>query len=254
MMIILVGIVVVLASCKTGKEVYKIGDYYPDPKVKFSAPGTVSKGTMPIGVVFWIDPASSQDGGKTGMAGMIVSLAEENTDGKGIKWDDGWDINVYHTEATDMNSGSANMATVANYIATNNKSWNNFPAFNWVVTKMNGQTDYNATRDRWYLPAKNELKMLYAGFSGKVYESLPEWIDGANMAGYDDAGSVEARNVFNQAIVAAGGAPLETSSDPYYWSSVEDYDVLAWVVNFQNGYSFIDPKPNPSRVRAISAF
>ena len=249
-----IGIILLSANCKTGAEVYKIGDYYPDPNVKFSAQGVVSNGSKPIGIVFWIDPSSSQDDGITGTSGMIVSLSEENTDGKGVGWDDGWDVNIHHTEATNIYNGAVNMSTVANYITKNNKSWINFPAFDWVVTKMNEQTTYDGTRDRWYLPARNELKMLFAGVSGKIFENITGWLDGTDMPGYDDNDSIEARNNFNNALAEAGGVILETENEPFYWSSNEDYDIIAWYIDFFNGYTAHDVKLIQCRVRAISTF
>jgi hypothetical protein len=245
------------------KPVYKIGDYYPDPDVTFSESGVVDSGIAPVGIVYQIDIANSNDGGMSGVTGYIVSLAEENTlhaakdsagvqiqkETKGIRWDD----DNYYTAATNPHDGRDNMATIADFITANNKSWHNFNAFYWVITVMNGQTDYDAERDRWYLPSKNELKALYAGFSGKVYTEA--WGDGYYMPGFNDQACVDARERFNAALVAAGGAPLDVSDYPYYWSSMEDYDSLAWIVNFRDGgYSLIDAKRYPIRVRAISAF
>jgi hypothetical protein len=103
------------------------------------------------------------------------------------------------------------------------------------------------------LPSKNELKALYAGFSGKVYTEA--WGDGFNMPGFMDQACVEARERFNAALVAAGGSPLDANDFPYYWSSLEDYDSLGWIVNFRDGgYSLIDAKRYLIRVRAVSAF
>jgi hypothetical protein len=231
---------------------YRIGDYYPDANVRFSAPGVVESGTPPIGMVYRIDPANSRDGGVSGTRGYLVSLTEENTPsakGKGVRWDD----EHYHTGATDPNDGRANMATIAAFIAENQKSWANFNSFYWVVTAMNGQTTYETGRDRWFLPSKNELKALYAGFSGRVFDEA--WGDGFKMPGFDEQACAEARAAFNAALVMAGGTPLDESEYPYYWSSMEDYDSLAWIVNFRDGgYSLVDSKAYPIRVRAISAF
>ena len=249
-----IGIILFSANFKTGAEVYKIGDYYPDPNVKFSAPGVVSNGIKPIGIVFWIDPSSSQDEGKTGTSGMIVSLLEENTDGKGIGWDDGWGVDIHHTEATNIYNGAVNMSTVANYITEKNKSWANFPAFSWVVSIMNEQSTYDGARDRWYLPARNELKMLFAGLSGKIFEKITGWLDGTEMPGFDNKDSIEARDKFNHALVEAGGVILETENEPFYWSSNEDYDIIAWYIDLFNGSTAHDVKLIPCRVRAISTF
>jgi hypothetical protein len=207
----------------------------------------VADGTAPIGIVYHIDIAHSNDGGLSGTSGYIVSLAE--TEEKGVRWDD----DNYHTAASNPHDGRDNIATLASFIAENGKSWSNFNAFYWVITALNGQTDYDAQRDRWYLPSKNELKALYAGFSGQVFAEA--WGDGYNMPGFNDQACVEAREKFNAALIAAGGQPINTTDHPYYWSSMEDYDSLAWIVNFRDGgYSLVDAKRYLIRVRAVSAF
>lgn len=47
-----------------------------------------------------------------------------------------------------------------------------YPAFHYIYNTMNGGNENGV----WYLPARDELKMLYAGYSGKVYEEITDWI------------------------------------------------------------------------------
>lgn len=182
---------------------YKRGDYYP------------YKGT-PVGVVYWIDPASSSDGGTTGLHGWIVSLDEENS----LAW--GSDATA---SATNLDDGLVNMAAVKGH----SNDFTGYPAFAWCDSKngMPGSTAYaSGATGVWYLPAYNELKSL-----------SDAWNAG--------------RAVFDGRLTAAGGTAISVAS---YWSSTEVGYVDAWYVNFFNGITYGDSKNFPYRVRAVMAF
>jgi len=74
----------------------------------------------------------------------------------------------------------------------------------------------------WYLPSKDELYEMYNTIGNEGLEG--------NIGGFD------------------------TSDLPYYWSSSENVNNLAWNVNFNDGYSYFSYKFYSDRVRVIRAF
>ena len=81
--------------------------------------------------------------------------------------------------------------------------------------EINGYSD-------WYLPSKDELYEMYSTIGNEGLEG--------NIGGFD------------------------TSDWPYYWSSSEGNNHLAWSVGFDDGYTFYYNKNNTYRVRVIRAF
>ncbi|MBQ2240349.1 MAG: DUF1566 domain-containing protein, partial [Alistipes sp.] len=75
----------------------------------------------------------------------------------------------------------------------------------------------------WYLPAKNELKLLY-----------------------------RVRDTINRTLKERGGNTL--SDDDGYWSSTEDGKFWAWRVNIDSGNAYQNDKDYDNSVRAVSAF
>ena len=103
---------------------------------------------------------------------------------------------VKKTGAKDRYNGMANMQAIEKYIADNNLSWNDFPAFKWCREKGNG----------WYLPSINEL-----------------WSIGTmSMGGSRAAISRKFRKHYNKSIEEAEGTPV--SNLMFYHSSTEDDD------------------------------
>lgn len=202
-------------------NVYKVADFYPH------------RG-FPIGMVFQIS-----NGGKNG---KIVSLNEAKY---------AWFVNRYPNDATmDLYNGFINMRAV--YV-TDNNSFANHPAFAWV-DGLNGAgtTDYaTTTTGVWYMPAKEELKALYAGFCGK---STANWDDRQRMPGYDEPEAEAARTTFNALLQSVGGDIFETDTDPYYWSSSGIDSDWAWFIYFSSGYTYNGLKQAEARVRAVQAF
>ena len=62
-----------------------------------------------------------------------------------------------------------------------------YPAFAYIYNTVNGRNE----NGDWYLPARDELKMLFAGYSGKIYESIVGRISGS-MPDYNSAECVTA--------------------------------------------------------------
>lgn len=190
-----------------GAGIWKVGDYYPDPKATTSDGGATWTGTKPIGVVFWVDPADSRHG-------KVVGLQERI----GVAWSGLWG----NTKANNMANGLVNMATIYNLA----NDFSGYPAFAWVHNMNDASEDYsnsNAT-GVWNLPAIDELQHLYCAWNNKepdTWSYTPAW-------GADDT----ARANFNSKLTAAGGTGL---GGYYYWSSSEYFSDASFVVYFFNG-------------------
>ncbi|MDR0295048.1 MAG: DUF1566 domain-containing protein [Prevotellaceae bacterium] len=145
-----------------------------------------------------------------GLNGMIASLTETQT-----CW--GPHENIV-TGAIDLDDGMINMNAIKDI-----PDWeSNYLAFKWC-------DDFNkADITGWYLPAKNELADIYAGFSG--LSSFPGEEEDAPTK------YAEARDQFNATLVQYGGMAMSTDS---YWSSSQFNMFIshAWRLNFHNGYS-----------------
>ncbi|HBX46821.1 hypothetical protein [Limibacterium fermenti] len=226
-------IVLLIASCKHDDDNvqtgYKVGDYYPDPNVTFRSPGVVASGTAPAGIVFWLDPQDSRHG-------KIVSLDETKAH---------WSTIYSTTSATDTGNGLTNILQ----IKKQDDTFSHYPAFAWTHRKNKADETYSnaSATGVWYLPAKNELKVLYAGYSGIT--SL--WDDFSNMPDYNNPNRAAARKAFDSKLEAAGGNAFTTN---YYWSSSEGDNSLAWEVNFSNGYTTNLNESSPDMARCILNF
>ncbi len=221
----------------SGPDGYALGDPYPNA-------------TAPIGVVFWLDnPVEGRS-----LHGKIVSLKEENMDrgnGEyGVIW--GPDIQVGASSESD---GKANTSAVSTYISSHAESWSDFPCFYWVINMMNGKTsDYNPEQDLWYLPSITEMKVLFAGFSGKNYKD-EYWIHpDAAMTDYNSAEVQNAQAKFNQQLTSAGGTAIDTKKFPWYMSSTEISKSGMFDLNISNGQRDYGTKILIGRVRAIRTF
>ncbi len=127
-----------------------------------------------------------------GLHGLVMSLDEAC-----LPWCTLHRKQLKKMGATNQTDGMANMHAIEKFIADNNLSWNDFPAFKWCRDKGTG----------WFLPSINELWS-----AGTMY-----------MGGSRIASSRKQRKAFNQSLEAAGGKPL--SNIMTYHSSTEDNDV-----------------------------
>lgn len=159
-----------------------------------------------IGIVFWLDPANS------GKHGKVVSLNETTN----TRWANTNAI----TGAGDASNGLVNMQTI--YTLTNN--FTNYPAFAWVHSLNNISEDYHTPNavGVWYLPAKDELLMLY-----------------------------NAKSAVNGKLSTFSGS--NSLSEYWYWSSTE-VSSLANSIHFENGGTWMDTKINSYCVRAVLTF
>lgn len=158
-----------------------------------------------IGVVYWIDPNGVNHG-------KVMSLDETTN----TKWASANAI----IGAGDDSNGLVNMKKV--YALTNN--FTNYPAFAWVHSLNNISEDYqnpNAV-GVWYLPAKDELLMLY-----------------------------NAKSAVNGKLSTFSGS--NSLSEYWYWSSTE-VSSLANSILFADGGTWMDTKINSYCVRAVLTF
>ena len=163
-----------------------------------------------------------------GEHGMIVSLNETAC---------AWSTERIVTGCALTDNGMNNMI-----IIKAKPDWGTkYPAFKWCDDlNKDGITG-------WYLPAKDELAQLYAGYCG--LSSFP--------GKEDDAATkyAAARTKFNVALVAHGGVVMSENS--WYWSSTEYYSGgRAWRLDLKNG-NLSDSDGDKTlnfKVRAVRAF
>lgn len=141
---------------------------------------------------------------KNGIKGVVIMLTDGGRHGLIMSLDEAclpW-CNLHRKQqkkamgASDRHDGMMNMLAIEKYIAENNLSWSNFPAFEWCRAKGEG----------WYLPSINEIWSAGTMFLG----------------GSRVASNRKARKAFNDNIIVAGGTPL--SGIMIYHSSTEDKD------------------------------
>ena len=132
------------------------------------------------------------------------------------------------TGADNRTDGVANMEKVAQYIAANNLSWDDFPAFKWCRDKGEG----------WYLPAIDELLTIGHNYNG----------------GTRVQNNRQARNKFNDALKDAGGKRMDRLV--YYFSSTEMDEKNAYTTHMgiEPPYVIEIPKYNKFLVRAVHKF
>lgn len=169
--------------------VYQVGDYYDD--------GTKQ------GVVFEVDGS--------GRHGKIVGLNEVE-----LQWctGDEYSRNVL-TGAKDMDNGRNNQSCIQQIADWRSK----YPAFAWCANQGEG----------WYLPARNELLMIY-----QMWEKV------------------------NRTLAKKSRDKIQNSwywsSSEYDWSSSEYEEFCAWLVAMYDGDTYFSTKTYGRYVRAVSAF
>lgn len=211
---------------------YKVGDYYPDE-------------TNPIGVVFEVS-----NGGKSGKLVSLTYEFQQRWGGIQNESENGLPA------AADTDNGDITTRDIIN----GRKNWGNFASdyviFEWMYNTVNG----GDIDGKWYLPAKNELKSLYAGTSGLTYADIKDtWLDNQPMPDFNSESCTNARNAFNTKLTDAGGIVLHQWA--WYWTSTEvvtGSDVpnkTAWSVQFDTGVmQSIKIKWDWGRARPIMKF
>ena len=187
---------------------YRGGDYYPDADA-------------PEGVVWYIDPSSSTDGGVTGLHGKVVSLDQSTNDALNKKqWVGPYGCNL----RLSMDDGKANTDAVVAFAAEKGYVLEPSGAFGWCIGKGEG----------WYLPAFNELRHIYAVASGVNYDTVKaEWGNYNILPNGNTTECNAARSAFNAKITAKGGMALFTPYEPYWASSSDEYNLGSKAWSFQ---------------------
>ena len=172
---------------------------------------------------------------QNGIRGVICQLSDDRQHGLVVSLDE---IYLHWSEfrkpdlrlagADTRTDGVANMEKVAQYIAANNLSWDDFPAFKWCRDKGEG----------WYLPAIDELLTIGHNYNG----------------GTRVQNNRQARNKFNDALKDAGGKRMDRLV--YYFSSTEMYEKNAYTTHMgiEPPYVIEIPKYNKFLVRAVHKF
>lgn len=98
-----------------------------------------------------------------GLEGVVIAINDDGTHGLlismkevMIEWSTFRKGELRSVGTTDTHSGEKNMETVARYIAENNLSWDQFPAFKWCRELGEG----------WYLPSIDELLIIGNNYNG----------------------------------------------------------------------------------------
>lgn len=172
---------------------------------------------------------------QNGIRGVICQLSDDRQHGLVVSLDE---IYLHWSEfrkpdlrlvgADNRTDGVANMEKVAQYIAANNLSWDDFPAFKWCRDKGEG----------WYLPAIDELLTIGHNYNG----------------GTRVQNNRQARNKFNDALKDAGGKRMDRLV--YYFSSTEMDEKNAYTTHMgiEPPYVIEIPKYNKFLVRAVHKF
>ena len=158
-----------------------------------------------------------------GLHGLVVSLDEIY-----LHWSEFRKPDLRVVGADSRTDGAENMETVAQYIAANNLSWDDFPAFKWCRDKGEG----------WYLPAIDEMLTIGHNYNG----------------GTRVQNNRQARNKFNDALKDAGGKRMDRLV--YYFSSTEMDEKNAYTthMSIEPPYVIEIPKYNKVLVRAVHKF
>lgn len=206
---------------------YAVGDVYP-------------KDGTAMGIVYEI--------WNEGKNGKVVSLVEKQ---------DRWGNNSLDESTNGVtsirnvdNGKEATKELIEKRMAGGNFA-TDYVIFNWVYNTMNGG-DIDGV---WYLPAKNELRALYATMIGMNYNDIAStWTDGGTIPGYVEGTALAAYNIFNKRVTDAGGTTFNFYGQ--YWAVTEISTQAAWAITFQTSLLRTDKSKgdNYGRARAIMQF
>ena len=180
--------VVLTATADNQTKTFTIHQYAKNTPAPTSAPYTLGDIYFENGVAGIVYKITN--GGNNG---MIISLKSTLCE---------WSKDPMLVGCSDQNNGVNNMNAIKRITGWQTK----FPAFAWCETLNTGGVS------GWYLPAVNELKDLYAGFSG--LSAYPGYVPGAEEGLY-----AAARSKFNHNMLFYDGNDLEVNRA--YGSSTE---------------------------------
>lgn len=216
----------------------------------------VSPGCARLGDYYYSDGtwSSELDYSKI-VLGIVFYVEEDGFSGKIMSFEEGdrlWGFQGTFVGATDDLDGKSNHDL---YLSV--PDWDDkYYAVKWCYEKASVGLD-------WYLPAKQELKQMFAGISGmrwmlsgadEAYGEVNDWPDGKSAL--QDAAYSEARDWFNGRIAAVTGATALILDGHAYWSSTEQETPEAvWAVSMDKGIAKYAAKDaGYARIRAIARF
>jgi hypothetical protein len=199
---------------------YKLGDYYPDPEVKYQA-GQVVSGIPAIGIVYQLDSSTQL---------TLSSLTAESAHGKIVSL-----RNIYNIIWSDT-------AVVTNSVFRTDSGSINLDS---IKRQPNWESHYLAFKkctdqgNRWYLPAIGELQHLHTISQNGVANALI----GAKLTAAGGEGFTP---------------PSGTTYNNYWWASTEHNADSAKYINFSDS-DLPDPLPSDSKgssknIRPIRTF
>lgn len=105
----------------------------------------------------------------------------------------------------------------------------------------------------WYLPAKNELEVLYYFLKPTTDANITNSGSNANAVSPEPISTNYTSGSPAQTSAGIGFRTGETDAfaSSYYWSSTEGDANNAWLQDFYNGYQFSSNKGNSIYVRAV---
>ena len=162
------------------------------------------------GVVFYVD--------ETGQHGLVCAKTDQDG-GSGISWYAGTYGNT-QAKGDGPFAGEANTSII---IAAQVAIGDDGSTYAARICNELQITEGGKTYGDWYLPSKEELKLMYRN-----------------------------KAVIDATAGANGGSGF--ASHYYYWSSTEFDDYAAWELSFNVGYPSTSYKVTPERVRAVRAF
>jgi hypothetical protein len=157
---------------------------------------------------------------------------------------------VYGGPTTDLFKASAAHPAFSTFI--NGASGPNAGAFNLATGGAGGGTGIGGFND-WYLPAKNELEILYRNLKPTTASNTTSWGSNPNAvpsatSNYTTTNPAQTTS----ALFQFGGAEAFSTANGY-WSSTEDSSnaLNAWIQVFLNGGQATNDKVNDRYARAI---
>lgn len=174
---------------------------------------------------------------------------------------------IQYKEVATGTAGDAKNQTYGGPIAETGIAYGVYPLFNWLIDPTGpnagsfdlanggagGGTGIGGFND-WYIPAKNELEILYRNLKPDATPNSTIW--GANPDAVPPTGNYTAGDPAQTtvALFQSGGGE-DFATDTYYWSATEAPNASsAQFQNFSDGYQNYSSKVDPYYARAIRRF
>ena len=162
------------------------------------------------GIVFWLD--------ETGEHGLVCAKTDQDG-GSGVRWNAGTSGGDTQAKGDGPYAGEANTAIIIAAQVAIGDDGNTYAA---RICNELQITESSKTYGDWYLPAKQELNLMYQN-----------------------------RGTINETATANGGVAFVAST---YWNSTEYNNYHVWSQRFSDGVQLHNNSSSPFYVRAIRAF